>query len=75
MQSNSKGDASPEKVGWERDRVDGQRAYLTILISFLLRNEYRPVESGPGPPRGAAAELHYVLTNSLCNTVFARSLI
>ena len=38
--------ASPEKVGWKRDRIDGQKVYLTIFTSFLLRNEYRPQESG-----------------------------
>ena len=42
----SRGGASPEKVGWKRDGIDGQKVYLTILMSFLLRNEYRPEESG-----------------------------
>ena len=41
-----RGGASPEKVGWKRDRIDGQKVYLTILTSFLLRNEYRPEDSG-----------------------------
>ena len=35
-------------MGWKRERIDGQKAYLTILMSFLLRNEYRP-----GHPGGA----------------------
>ena len=34
-----RGGASPEKVGWKRDRMDGQKVYLTIFTSFLLRNE------------------------------------
>ena len=38
--------ASPEKVGWKRDRIDGQKVYLTIFMLFLLMNEYRPEESG-----------------------------
>ena len=42
----SRGGASLEKVGWKRDRIDGQKVYLTIFMSFLLRNEYRPKESG-----------------------------
>ena len=37
-----RGGASPEKVGWKRDGIDGQKVYLTILMSFLLRNEYPP---------------------------------
>ena len=41
-----RGGASPEKVGWKTDRIDGQKVYLTILMSFLLRNEYLPEESG-----------------------------
>ena len=40
------GRCQPRKVGWKRDRIDGQKVYLTILTSFLLRNEYRPEESG-----------------------------
>ena len=42
----SRGGASPEKVEWKRDRIDGQKLYLTIFISLLLNNEYRPEESG-----------------------------
>ena len=34
-----RGGASPEKMGWKRDRIDGQKVYLTIFMSFLLRNE------------------------------------
>ena len=57
-----RGGASPEKVGWKRDSIDGQKVYLMIFMSFLLRNEYRPEESGvdmstpvhPSPPRGVA---------------------
>ena len=59
-----RGGASPEKVGWKSDRIDGQKVYLTIFMSFLLENGYRiPEESGvdkwgghvhPSPPRGAA---------------------
>ena len=41
-----RGGASPEKVGWKGDRIDGQKVYLMIFMSFLLRNEYRPQESG-----------------------------
>ena len=41
-----RGGASPEKVGWKRDRIDGQKVYLTIFMSFLLRNEYLLEESG-----------------------------
>ena len=33
-------------MGWKRDRIDGQKVYLAILMSFLLRNEYLPEESG-----------------------------
>ena len=40
------GGASPEKVGWKSDRIDGQKVYLTILMSFLVGNGYRPEESG-----------------------------
>ena len=29
-----RGGASPEKVGWKRDRIDGQKVYLTIFMSF-----------------------------------------
>ena len=43
---NIRGGASPEKVGWKRDRIDGQKVYLTIFMSFLLKNEYRLEESG-----------------------------
>ena len=42
----NRGGASPEKVGWKKDRMDGQKVYLTIFMPFLLRNEYRPEESG-----------------------------
>ena len=41
-----RGGASPEKVGWKRDRIDGQKVYLTIFMSFFLRNEYLLEESG-----------------------------
>ena len=41
-----RGGASPEKVGWKRDKIDGQKVYLTNFMSFSLRNEYRPEESG-----------------------------
>ena len=41
-----RGGASPEKLGWKSDRIDGQKVYLTIFMSFLLRNGYRPEESG-----------------------------
>ena len=41
-----RGGASPEKVGWKRDRIDGQKVFLTIFMSFLLRNEYWPEENG-----------------------------
>ena len=44
--AQSRSGASPEKVGWKTDRIDGQKVYLTIFMSFLLRNEYRPEESG-----------------------------
>ena len=46
--------ASPEKFGWKRDTIDGQKLYLTMFTSFLLRNEYRR-EKGGGwicPPHG-----------------------
>ena len=54
-----RGGASPEKVGWKRDQINGQKVYVTIFMSFLLRNEYRPEKSGvdnPSPPRGAALD-------------------
>ena len=44
--SMCRGGASPERVGWKRDRIDGQKIYQTIFMSFLLGNEYRPEESG-----------------------------
>ena len=45
-----RGGASPEKVGWKRDVIDGQKVYLTILMSCLLRNEYRHEGSGVDIP-------------------------
>ena len=33
-------------MGWKRDRIDGQKVYLAIFMSFLLRNEYLLEESG-----------------------------
>ena len=42
----TRGGASPEKVGWKSDRIDGQQVYLTIFMSFLLGNGYLPEESG-----------------------------
>ena len=42
----SRGGASLEKVGWKRDRIDGQKVYLTILMSLLLRNGHQSAESG-----------------------------
>ena len=45
QQALLRGGARPEKVGWKGDRIDGQKVYLTIFTSFLLRNEYRPEES------------------------------
>ena len=41
-----RGGASPEKVEWKRDRIDCQKVYLTIFMSFLLRNEYLLEENG-----------------------------
>ena len=35
----SRGGAYPEKVGWKRDKIDEQKVYLTILMSFLRRIE------------------------------------
>ena len=35
-----RGGASLEKMGWNRDKIDGQKVYLTIFISLLLRSEY-----------------------------------
>ena len=32
----SRGGASPEQVGWKRDRIDGQKVSLTIFILFCL---------------------------------------
>ena len=40
-----RGSASTEKVGWKRDGIDEQKVYLTIVMSFLFRNGYRPEES------------------------------
>ena len=42
----TRGVASPEKLAWKTDRTDDQQVCLTICMSFLLRNEYRPEESG-----------------------------
>ena len=33
-------------MGWKSDKIDGQKVYLTIFMSFLLGNRYRPEESG-----------------------------
>ena len=41
-----RGDASPEKVGWKKDGIDGQKVYLTVFMSVSLGNEYWPEESG-----------------------------
>ena len=45
--------ASAQKRVWKRDEIKGQEVYLTIFMSFLLRNEYRPEKSGQSP--GGAA--------------------
>ena len=46
IQYTNRGGASPEKVGWKSDRIDGQQVYLTIFMSFLFGNGYLPEESG-----------------------------
>ena len=46
LQGPARGSASPEKVGWTRGRIDCQMVYLTLVISFFLKNEYQHEESG-----------------------------
>ena len=66
---------SPEKVDWTRSRIDCQKVYLTLFISFLLKNENQPEESGvdmstpvhPVVPPLAACN-HANLLNSLLKT-------
>ena len=41
-----RGGASQEKMGRKSGRIDGQKVNLTIFMSFLLGNGYRPEESG-----------------------------
>ena len=52
--------------------IDGQKVYLTISMSFLLRNEYRPEESGVdmstpvhpvAPPLNHVRKMHFFNTN------------
>ena len=40
--------AAPAQKKWSGKEIElmGQKVYLTILMSFLLRNEYGPEESG-----------------------------
>ena len=42
----TQGRRQSRKVGWKSDRIDGQKVYLTIFMSFLLGNGYLPEESG-----------------------------
>ena len=44
--TSNRGGASFKKVGWTRGKIYCQKVYLMFLTSFLLRNEYRPEESG-----------------------------
>ena len=37
----ARGGASPES-GVKRDKINGQKVYLTIFKMFLLRNKHRP---------------------------------
>ena len=69
----NQGRRQPRKGGVERDRIYCQKVYLTIFMSFLLRNQYRPeVKWGghvhPSPPRGAA-----LVVNNLRFYQFSRS--
>ena len=60
--------ASPEKVGWKRDEINGQKVYLAISMSFLLRNEYRPEKSGMGvstPVHPVAPPLNRIIFSCL----------
>ena len=65
-----RGGASPEKVGWKRDSIDGQKVYLMTFMSFLLRNEDRPEESWVDmstPVHPVAPPLHEVPYQVLCS--------
>ena len=42
----ARGSASFEKVGWRGGQIDCQKVHLMFFISFLLRDKYRPEESG-----------------------------
>ena len=41
----NRGGTSTEKVGWKRDGIDGQKVFLTILMSFLLGPERSGVDT------------------------------
>ena len=58
ISSSATGGASFEKVGWTRGKIDCQKVYLLFFILLLLRNKYRPEESGAdisvAPPSSSA---------------------